>query len=122
MSLKVLVIDDSSTDRDNLVSILNTKGYLSLTADNANTGIDMAAKEKPALIFLDVVMPNGDGYGACRKLKKNPETKDIPVCFVTAKNQKADHIMGEMQGGSGHIGKPYSPEEIFEAMSKIGVG
>lgn len=119
MSLKFLVIDDSQADRDNLVSILNTKGYTSLTADRADLGIEVAAKEKPALIFLDVVMPEGDGYGACRKLKKDPQTKDIPVCFVTAKNQKADHIMGEMQGGSGHIGKPYSAEQIFDVISKI---
>lgn len=119
MSLKILVIDDSQTDRDNLISILSSKGYMIISANNATDGIELAAKEKPDLVFLDVVMPGENGYGACRTIKKNPETKDIPVYFVTSKNQKADHVMGGMQGASGHIGKPFLPEEIFQAISNV---
>lgn len=118
MSIKVLVVDDAAVERDNLKAILSGKGYSVLTASNATDGIEMASNEKPDLIFLDVVMPGKSGYEACRAIKKSPETKDIPIILVTSKNQKADQVMGELQGASGHIGKPYSDDEIISAISK----
>ena len=119
MSLKILVVDDAASDRDNITSILKEKGYSVLTANNADEGIEKAGSEKPDLIFLDVVMPGKSGYEACRAIKKNPETKDIKVFFVTSKNQKADVIMGEMQGAAGHIGKPFDNNEIEKAVSSV---
>lgn len=119
MSLKVLVVDDATTDRENITSILVDKGYAVLTASNAEEGIEKAIGEKPDLIFLDVVMPGKSGYEACRAIKKNPETKDIKVYFVTSKNEKADVIMGEMQGAAGHIGKPFDPVEIEKALASV---
>ncbi|MFK8011396.1 MAG: PleD family two-component system response regulator [Marinicellaceae bacterium] len=119
MSLKILVVDDSQTDRDKLTSIVNSKGYMVVTANTGAEGIELAKKEMPDLIFLDIVMPGESGYGACRTIKKDPITKDIPVYFVTSKNQKADHVMGGMQGASGHIGKPFSEDEILQVLAKF---
>lgn len=118
MSKKILIVDDASVERDNLKSILSSRGYVVVTATNAADGIEMAKKEMPDMIFLDVVMPGKSGFEACRAIKKAPETKDIPVYLVTSKNQKADHVMGELQGASGHIGKPYSEDQILSAVSQ----
>ena len=65
-------------------------------------------------------MPDMDGYEACRNLQANAETKNIPVVFVSSKNQKADHMWGKMQGAKALIGKPYTPEQILETLRAFG--
>jgi len=120
MSLKILVIDDSSVDRNNMKDILSAKGYAVISAEDGEAGFEMATKESPDLIFLDVIMPKKDGYQTCRLIKKSDETKDIPVVMVTSKDQKADKVMSQLQGAVGHIGKPYSEEDILEVVSKFG--
>ncbi len=120
MSLKILIVDDSSTDRDNLRTILSNKGYAVIEAHDGLTGIEVANKEQPDLIFLDVVMPGKSGYEICRAIKKDARTKAIPVILVTSKNEKVDKVMGELQGASGHIGKPATEAEILAAVSNYG--
>jgi twitching motility two-component system response regulator PilH len=68
------------------------------------------------LIFLDVVMPDMDGYELSRQLKTDPKTKAIPIWFVSSKNQKADHIWAKMQGAKGLIGKPYSADQVLDVV------
>jgi len=80
----------------------------------------VSEKESPDLIFLDVVMPNKDGYQTCRALKKGATTKDIPVVMVTSKDQKADKVMSQLQGAVQHIAKPYTAEEILNVVSQYG--
>ncbi len=120
MSLKILIVDDSATDRDSLKTILSNKGYSIIEAHDGTTGIEAANKEKPDLIFLDVVMPGKSGYETCRAIKKDANTKAIPVIMVTSKNEKVDKVMGELQGASGHIGKPATEAEILAAVSQFG--
>jgi twitching motility two-component system response regulator PilH len=71
------------------------------------------------VIFLDIIMPDQDGFGTCRKLAANSETKGIPVVFVTSKNQKADRIWAQMQGAKGFITKPYAPQEILDQLTAL---
>lgn len=118
MSKKILIVDDAAVDRDNLKNILSSKGYSVITANNAEECLELAFSQKPELIFLDVVMPGKSGYETCRALKKNQETKNIPVCLVTSKNERADRVMGELQGAAGHIGKPYSEDDILTAINR----
>ena len=120
MSLKILVIDDSQVDRDNLTGILSSKGYSVVTANDGESGAEKAISESPDLIFLDVVMPNKDGFKTCRQIKKNDVTKDIPIVMVTSKAQKADKVMSQLQGAVDHIAKPFTNEEILEVVSKLG--
>jgi twitching motility two-component system response regulator PilH len=75
--------------------------------------------EKPNVIFLDIVMPDMDGYEACRLLNEEPNTKAIPVIFVTSKGQKADLVWGQMQGAKGHVVKPYSADQIIDQLKKV---
>jgi twitching motility two-component system response regulator PilH len=109
---KVLVVDDSSADLVNIKNIVSEAGYNVITASSGVEAIEKAKLQKPDLILMDIVMDDTDGYEACRKLVKDGETKNIPVVFVSSKNQKADRVWAELQGGKGLIGKPYTPEQI----------
>ncbi|MFZ5638846.1 MAG: response regulator [Pseudomonadota bacterium] len=117
---KVLICDDSAAELANLRSILTDAGWHSVTASNGAEAVQKALTEKPALIFLDIIMPDMDGYEACRQLQANADTKAIPVVFVSSKNQKADHIWAKMQGGKALIGKPYSADQIHDTLKAFG--
>jgi twitching motility two-component system response regulator PilH len=117
---KILICDDSAAELANLRSILNDAGWHSVTATNGAEAVQKAASEKPSLIFLDIIMPDMDGYEACRQLQANPDTKTIPVVFVSSKNQKADQIWAKMQGAKALIGKPYSPDQILDTLKAYG--
>ena len=110
---KVLVVDDSKTDLTNLEGILSAAGCVVLTSTNAQDAIAKAKAERPELIFLDIIMPEMDGYEACRKLGEDASTKDIPVVFVTSKNQKADRVWALMQGAKDLVTKPYTDADIL---------
>ena len=107
---KVMVCDDSATDLTNIKNIVETAGCVTVTASNGAEAVDKARTEKPDLIFLDIIMPEMDGFEACRKLHEDPATKEIPVVFVTSKHQKADRVWAQMQGAADFISKPCEPE------------
>lgn len=109
---KVLIVDDSPTDLMNLKNIVETKGVRIITATSGREAVEKARKESPDLIFMDIIMDNMDGYSACRELKSEAATKDIPVVFVSSKNQKADIMWAKKQGGRAMITKPYSASDI----------
>jgi len=113
---KILVVDDSPTDLANIKSILSEAGCLTVAATSGKEALDKAKAEKPDLIFMDIIMPDMDGYAACRSLGSDAETKDIPVIFVTSKGQKADRLWAQMQGGKGYITKPYAADAIIDQL------
>src|SRR5205809_3663009 len=98
MSLKVLIVDDALVDRDNLKRIVSAAGHRVLVAETGEEGVARAKTDAPDLILMDVNMPDLDGFAATRKLKADADTRDIPVVFVTGKNQKADVAWGKMLG------------------------
>ena len=112
--LKVLCVDDSAADLLNIEKIVGGTGVHVYTAVNGKDALVRAHTEKPDLIFLDVNMPEMDGFATMRELRKDPTTKAIPVVLVTVKNQKADKIWAQMQGAAGYVVKPYTPEQILE--------
>lgn len=116
---KVLVVDDSQTELTNLCAILDGAGWQTVTAVNGSDAVIRAQKDCPDVILLDVVMPDMDGFEACRQLQASAETKNIPVIFVTSKNQRADHLWAKMQGAKCLVGKPYQPEEILSAIRSV---
>ena len=119
MARKALVVDDSAADLANIKAVLADAGCLVLTATNGAEAITKAKAEKPSIIFLDVVMPDMDGYEACRQLAQDGDTKGIPVVFVTSKGQKADKVWGELQGAKGHVSKPYTADQIIDQMKSL---
>ena len=116
---KALVVDDSAADLANIKNILSDAGCMVVTAMSGKEAIDKAKSEHPSLIFMDVVMPDMDGYEACRILSQDAGTKGIPVVFVTSKGQKADKVWGELQGAKGHISKPYTADQIVDQLKSL---
>ena len=119
MAKNALIVDDSKAELANLKAILSDAGWMVSTADQGKEAIQKAKSEKPSIIFLDIVMPDMDGYEACRLLAADPATKDIPVVFVTSKGQKADKVWGQMQGAKGHVTKPYSADQITDQLKAL---
>ncbi len=113
---KVMVVDDSIAELANIKAILQDAGYLVVTASSGKESVEKAKAEQPSIIFLDIVMPEMDGYEACRTLSQDPATKNIPIVLVTSKAQKADRIWGQLQGAKGHVCKPYTADQIIDQL------
>ncbi len=116
---KILVVDDSPTERANLCQILKEAGHVTSVATNGKEALGKAKTERPDIIFLDVIMPEMDGYATCRTLISDPATKHIPVIFVTSKSQKADKVWAQMQGGKGYVTKPYTADQIISQINSL---
>lgn len=108
----VLVVDDAQTDRELMARVITAAGHRALLAADGKEGIALAKANKPAMIFLDVVMPVMDGFATCRSLTRDPETSGIPIVLVTSKNTESDVFWGKKQGASDHVGKPWDKQAI----------
>lgn len=115
---KILVVDDTSADQKRISDVLAKTDSIVILANNGKEGIEKAETEKPDLIFMDVVMPEVDGYAACREITTNEATKDIPVVIVSSKNQKTDKVWAQLQGAVAMVAKPYEDDEILEQVKK----
>lgn len=114
---KVLVVDDSPAELTNIKKIIADMGCIVISASNGLQAVELAKSERPDIIFMDIIMPDMDGYEATRKLSNDPAVKNIPIIFVSSKNQKADKLWGQMQGGKGYITKPYTPDQIIKQIN-----
>ena len=115
----VLIVDDSAVDLENLKRIVSQGGYKVITASDGADACQKAKSHKPDVILMDVVMDGMDGFEACRSITNEPATQAIPVIFVTSKNQKADRIWAELQGGKGVIPKPYTSQQILDTIASV---
>lgn len=111
---KVLVVDDTAAQLQQMKEIVSEAGYQVITATSGREAVEKTKAEKPNLVFLDIVMDDLDGYGACREITQDTETKEIPVVFVSTKNQRADKIWAEKQGAKALISKPIDSVEIIK--------
>ncbi len=115
----VLIVDDSEVQLYALRKVLEKEGHNVFSADNGQEGIDLAVKEKPDLILMDVVMPEMSGFQATRKLHRKAETKDIPIVFVTTKDQESDRVWGMRQGAAAYITKPVDRKLLLSTIKDI---
>ena len=114
--MKVMIVDDSKTILKVLTSLLKNKIDTDLKIIECNSGEEAIKKLKKTtveLILLDVVMNGMDGYETCQKLKANPKTADIPIMFLTSKNEEKDIIKGFEVGGVDYIFKPFREAEFI---------
>lgn len=116
---KVLCVDDSAAELDLIKQIALSVKLEVVTASNGKDAIHLAQAERPDLIFLDIVMSGMDGFAVMRELQKDPVTKNIPVVFVSSKNQKADQAWAKMQGARGFVSKPVNEEAILEEIRRF---
>lgn len=114
---KVLVVDDELYILHILDFSLAAEGFEVITAEDGEQAVTMAKSEQPDLVVLDVMMPKIDGYEACRKLKQDPNMKDVPVILLTAKGRDIDRKLGLEVGADDYITKPFSPSKLID---KIG--
>jgi len=109
----ILIVDDHPINRKLLHKLLEKENYRTIEAEDGEEGYNLAVKEKPDLILLDITMPVKDGYETCKLLKENEETEKIPVIFLTAKTEMDDKIKGLDLGAVDYITKPFSHIEII---------
>ncbi len=115
---KALICDDSQTELARLSAILEGAGCVVVKTDNGEKMVDLCKEHKPDIVFLDIVMPEKDGYATCRELTNNDDTKNIPVIFVSSKGKKADRMWAQMQGGKDLIEKPYEDQQILDKLAE----
>lgn len=113
-----LVVDDSQTERLNLATILQNAGCMVLQAASGNDAYEAAQEHQPSVIFLDILMENGDGYQTCRQLKRNPVTAAIPVIMVSTKANPVDIQWASRLGACDYIVKPYTEQAILDSLAK----
>lgn len=115
---KILIVDDVEINRYILKEIIEDMGDIPITAESGKMALELMAKEHPQLVLTDISMPEMDGYELCRILKKNEETKNIPVVFISAFDDPEDIVEGFSLGGEDYITKPFIPEVI---QARVGV-
>ena len=117
---KILIVDDSPTERHVLNDLLTKSGYEVVASDNGEDAILKAKLLKPDLILMDVVMPGLNGFQATRAISRDPETRTIPVILCTSKGQETDKIWGMRQGARDYIIKPVNREELLAKIQALG--
>ena len=113
---RILIVDDSPSQLMGIRRIVEKLGHEALTAEDGAAGVEIAKKELPDLILMDVVMPNLNGFQATRSISREPTTSHIPVILVTTKDQETDRMWGMRQGARAYLTKPFSEEELAEVI------
>jgi len=120
---RILIVDDTAASLSLLSNVLEPQGYEILAVSSGKDAIQVAARARPDLILLDVMMPGHDGFHVCRTLKAEPETQDTPVIFITSRNETESVMKGFRVGGVDYIVKPFQAGEVITRVAthmKIG--
>lgn len=116
---KILVVDDSATERYALSEMLKAHGYQVVTAETGEEGVEKAKQSNPDLVLMDVVMPGLNGFQATRMLTKDAATKQIPVILCTTKAQETDKIWGMRQGAAAYVTKPIDHAALLRQIAEL---
>jgi DNA-binding response OmpR family regulator len=116
---KILIAEDEPDIRDLVAFTLRFAGYEVVAGNNGEEAVQIASREFPDLILLDVRMPRMTGYDACRAIKANPELKDIPVVFLSAKGQESEIQTGLDAGAEEYLLKPFAPDQLTDRVRAI---
>jgi CheY-like chemotaxis protein len=116
---KILIAEDERDIRDLVAFTLRFAGYEVFAAANGEEAVEMAPDVNPDLILMDVRMPRMTGYEACRIMKLNPDLKDIPIVFLSAKGQEAEIQQGLDAGAEEYLLKPFAPDQLTSHVKTI---
>ncbi|MGE3926649.1 MAG: response regulator transcription factor [Lautropia sp.] len=116
---KILIVDDSPTERYFLADLLSKRGYAVVTAESGDEALSKVRSERPSVVVMDVVMPGTSGYQATRAIARDPATQGIPVILCTSKNTESDRIWGLRQGAKDYVVKPVDPEELLAKIASL---
>jgi twitching motility two-component system response regulator PilH len=117
---KILIVDDSPTERYYLTDILVKHGFSVSTADNGEDALIKMRADRPELILMDVVMPGANGFQVTRSIARDPELSAVPVIICSSKNQETDRIWGMRQGAKDYFVKPVDPSQLLARIAALG--
>ncbi|HSE37155.1 MAG TPA: response regulator [Blastocatellia bacterium] len=110
---RILVVDDTPANIQTLTAILKQQGYQISVATNGRQAIEVIEKVHPDLVLMDVMMPEMDGYEACRHIKASPLWRDLPIIFLSAKTETSDIVHGFELGAVDYVAKPFNAHELL---------
>jgi two-component system alkaline phosphatase synthesis response regulator PhoP len=116
---RILAVDDEPHILKLVAFSLKAGGFEVIEASDGLSALEIAEAEQPDLILMDVMMPVLDGFEACRRLKENPATKDIPVVMLTAKTQLSEQKAGLDSGAKHYICKPFTPKDLVAQITEF---
>lgn len=119
MTKRILVIDDDPTLLKLVQSVLNSYGFDVVAVNDAPNGLEMAMKQTPDLIVLDVMMPIINGFNICRLLKSQKAIKHIPIILLTSRATQADQEIGSEVGADAYVSKPFKTEELLGKVREL---
>ena len=119
MSKKVLVCDDEPYIVESVSYVVRKAGYEVLVAEDGESSLQRARDEHPDLIFLDIMMPKMSGYEVCRRLKQDPDTRDIYIVMLTARGQQEDEQKALELGADEFMTKPFSPRKMRAKLEEV---
>ncbi len=117
---KILVVDDSPTERTFMEGLLTKAGFTVILASSGEEGVEVAKSAQPDLVLMDVVMPGLNGFQATRAITREETTKHIPVFICTTKDQETDKIWGMRQGAKDYIVKPINAPDLIAKIKSLG--
>ena len=116
---KILIAEDERDIRDLVAFTLRFAGHEVFAASNGEEAVDLAPKVNPDLILMDVRMPRMTGYEACKIMKTDPNLKDIPIVFLSAKGQESEIQQGIASGAEDYLLKPFAPDQLTSRVKFI---
>jgi two-component system, cell cycle response regulator DivK len=119
MTKRILVVEDTEDNRRILRDLLTRAGFELIEAIDGESGVSMATTHRPDLILMDIQLPIFDGYEATRRIKANPETRNIPIIAVTSYALSGDENKALAAGCDGYVAKPFSPRRILALVQEF---
>jgi DNA-binding response OmpR family regulator len=119
VALKILITDDDRDFRKVTQLSLSRRGYEVVEASSGREALELARKEQPTLILLDILMPGTDGYEICRQLKTNPATNHIPIIVLTALGDLSARHKSREAGADDYVAKTVAPQELIERIERL---
>ncbi len=119
MKEKILIVEDEKDIVKMLEYNLQKEGFKTLSARDGEDALDMANKEQPDLVILDLMLPGMDGLEVCKALKGGAKTARIPIIMLTAKAQESDKVIGLELGADDYMTKPFSPRELVARIKAV---
>ncbi|MBI4677923.1 MAG: response regulator [Elusimicrobia bacterium] len=117
--IKVVIAEDEFAVAENLKALMAARGYKVFTAADGVQAVEVARKERPDILLLDILMPKMGGYDVCRILKSDPATQHIKIVVITALGRMGDIETAFQHGASDYVIKPFDQEKLFRTLDKV---
>lgn len=115
----VLVVEDTRSELELISKYLRDSGYNVIIATDGKEALNQVVQQKPDAVVTDVVMPGMSGFELCRKLKRNPDTEQLPIIICSSKDQEIDRLWGMKQGADVYVTKPFTREQLVRAIQSV---